>query len=432
VPIALLALAIGAFGIGTTEFVMMGVLPEIANDLGISIPTAGNFITAYALGVVVGAPLLTAVAVRLSRKTMLLAMMGVFTVSNALFAFAPNPETGMLFRFLAGLPHGAFFGAGAVVAASLAGPKRRAKAVSMMFLGLTLANVVGVPTGTLLSQQVGWRATFGVVALIGVVALAAIAKLVPHQRQTTNTSLRGELGAFRKPQVWFALAIVTFGLGGGFASLSYVSPVLTDVSGYDATSVTLLLSLAGLGMTVGNVLGGRLADRFPLPGLYGAMTALAVVLLAFTVTADSKIGAAVTLFLVGMTSFMVGPMMQARIMEKAGGAQSMVSAAVQSAFNIANSIGAYLGGLAIAGGFGLVSPNIVGAMLAVVGLTLTIASSVYDRKRTPAPAPAVELDVTSGGETHAVEADAEVDADVEDTGSEPALPAQTRPEPVTA
>ncbi|EIE97518.1 MFS transporter [Saccharomonospora glauca] len=408
-PIALLALAIGAFGIGTTEFVMMGVLPEIAHDLGVSIPTAGNFITAYALGVVVGAPLLTAVAVRLSRKTMLLAMMSVFTLSNALFAFAPTPEVGVLFRFLAGLPHGAFFGAGAVVAASLAGPKRRAKAVSMMFLGLTLANVIGVPAGTFLSQQVGWRATFGVVALIGVIALGAIAKLVPQQRRKTNTSLRGELGAFRKPQVWFALAIVTFGLGGGFASLSYVSPVLTDVSGYDATSVTLLLSLAGLGMTVGNVLGGRLADRFPLPGLYGALTALAVVLLTFTLTANSKIGAAITLFLVGMTSFMVGPMMQARIMEKAGGAQSMVSAAVQSAFNIANSIGAYLGGLAIAGGFGLVSPNVVGAMLAVVGLTLTVASSIFDRKRTPAPARAVEEN--------------ELDAE---------LPRESRPEPVTA
>ncbi|EID53750.1 MFS transporter [Saccharomonospora xinjiangensis] len=391
-PIALLALAIGAFGIGTTEFVMMGVLPEIARDLGVSIPAAGNFITAYALGVVVGAPLLTAVAVRLSRKTMLLSMMGVFTISNALFAFAPSLEAGMAFRFLAGLPHGAFFGAGAVVAATLAGPKRRAKAVSMMFLGLTLANVIGVPAGTLLGQQVGWRATFGVVALIGVVALAAIAKLVPYQRPTSNTSLRGELSAFRKPQVWFALAIVTFGLGGGFASLSYVAPVLTDVSGYDGTSVTLLLSLAGLGMTVGNVLGGRLADRFPLPGLYGALTALAVLLLTFTVTANSKIGAAVTLFLVGMASFMVGPMMQARIMEKAGGAKSMVSAAVQSAFNIANSIGAYLGGLAIAGGFGLVSPNVVGAMLAVVGITLTVASSLFDRRRTPAPAPTVEDD----------------------------------------
>ncbi|OQO91161.1 MFS transporter [Saccharomonospora piscinae] len=400
-PIALLALAIGAFGIGTTEFVMMGVLPEVARDLGISIPAAGNFITAYALGVVVGAPALTAVAVRLSRKTMLLSMMGVFTISNALFAISPTQEIGMLFRFVAGLPHGAFFGAGAVVAATLVGPQRRAKAVSMMFLGLTLANVIGVPGGTFLGQQFGWRATFGVVALIGVVALAAITKLVPRQHHIPRSSLRGELGAFRKPQVWFALAIVTFGLGGGFASLSYVSPMLTEVSGYDATSVTLLLSLAGLGMTVGNVLGGRLADRFPLPGLFGAMTALAVVLLTFTVTADSKIGAAVTLFLVGMTSFMVGPMMQARIMEKAGGAQSMVSAAVQSAFNIANSIGAYLGGLAIAGGFGLVSPNVVGAMLAVVGLALTVASTVFDRKRTPAATPAEddtppELDSSPG------------------------------------
>lgn len=429
-PIALLALAIGAFGIGTTEFVLMGVLPEIAHDLGISISEAGNFITAYALGVVVGAPLLTAVAVRLARKTMLLSMMGVFIASNALFAFAPTPEVGMLFRFAAGLPHGAFFGAGAVVAATLVGAQRRAKAVSMMFLGLTLANVIGVPAGTFLSQQVGWRATFGVVALIGVVALVSIAKLIPHQRPTSNVSLRGELGAFRKPEVWFALAIVTFGLGGGFASLSYVAPVLTDVAGFDGTSVTLLLSLAGLGMTFGNVIGGRLADRFPLTGLYGALTALAVVLLLFTVTANSKIGAAVMLFLVGMTSFMVGPMMQSRIMEKAGGAQSMVSAAVQSAFNIANSIGAYLGGLAIAGGFGLVSPNVVGAMLALVGLTLTVSSAVFDRRRAARVASVDSPDGVDDVDNPWVDDAVQDDSPLEQPGIEPRL--ESRPEPVAA
>ncbi|WP_233345961.1 MFS transporter, partial [Saccharomonospora iraqiensis] len=393
-PIALLALAIGAFGIGTTEFVMMGVLPEVAADLGISIPSAGHMITAYALGVVVGAPLLTAVAVRLPRKTMLIAMMAVFTLGNALFALAPNHETGVVFRFLAGLPHGAFFGAGAVVAANLVGARRRAKAVSMMFLGLTLANVVGVPGGTFLAQQVGWRATFGAVALIGLVALASIVKLVPRQPQSADSSLRGELRSFRRPQVWFALAIVTFGLGGGFASLSYVTPMLTDVAGFEASSVTLLLSLAGVGMTVGNVLGGRLADRFPTAGLYGGLAALALVLSLFTVTAHSQVGAALTLFGIGMTSFMIGPMMQARIMEKAGGAQSMVSAAVQSAFNIANSIGAYLGGLAIAGGFGLVSPNLVGAGLAVVGLSLAVTSGVADR-RAKAKAASAAADTTA-------------------------------------
>jgi len=379
VPVALLALAIGAFGIGTTEFVMMGVLPQAAADFGVDIPTAGYLISAYALGVVVGAPLLTAVAVRLPRKTMLLAMMGLFTLGNALFALSPNQEFGVAFRFLAGLPHGAFFGAGAVVASSLVGPGQRAKAVSMMFLGLTLANVIGVPLGTLLGQQVGWRATFGVVAVIGLVAAAAIAKLVPHQGRPALVRLRTELGAFRRPQVLLALAIVMFGFGGVFACLSYITPMLTDVAGYSPSSVTLLLSLAGVGMTIGNLLGGWVADRALMPGLYAALLALACVLGIFTITAQGKVGAAITIFFVGVAGFMIGPMMQARIMEKAGGTPSLVSAAVQSAFNIANSIGAYLGGLVIAGGLGLVAPNWVGALLAVFGLSLAIVSGTLDR-----------------------------------------------------
>ncbi|MFC3450061.1 MFS transporter [Amycolatopsis speibonae] len=379
-PVALLALAIGAFGIGTTEFVMMGVLPEAAADFGVSIPSAGYLISGYALGVVVGAPLLTAAAVRLPRKTMLLAMMGLFTLGNVLFALSPNQEFGIAFRFLAGLPHGAFFGAGAVVASSLAKPGERAKAVSMMFMGLTLANVVGVPLGTLLGQKVGWRATFGVVAVIGLVAMAAIAKLVPHQGKPVEPSLRGELGAFRRPQVWLALAIVTFGLGGVFACLSYIAPMLTDVTGYSPSNVTLLLSLAGIGMTIGNYLGGRLADKALMPSLYVSLFGLATVLAIFTFTANGKVGAAVTIFFVGLAGFMIGPMMQARIMEKAGGTPSLVSAAVQSAFNIANSIGAYLGGLVIAGGLGLVAPNWVGASLAVLGLSLAVVSGGLDRR----------------------------------------------------
>ncbi|KZB82165.1 MFS transporter [Amycolatopsis regifaucium] len=385
-PVALLALAIGAFGIGTTEFVMMGVLPEAAADFGVSIPSAGYLISGYALGVVVGAPLLTAAAVRLPRKTMLLAMMGLFTLGNALFALSPNQSFGVAFRFLAGLPHGAFFGAGAVVASSLAKPGERAKAVSMMFMGLTLANVVGVPLGTLLGQKVGWRATFGVVALIGLVAIAAIAKLVPHQGKPAEPSLRGELGAFRRPQVWLALAIVTFGLGGVFACLSYIAPMLTDVTGYSPSNVTLLLSLAGVGMTIGNYLGGRLADKALMPSLYLALSGLAAVLAIFTITANGKVGAAVTIFFVGLAGFMIGPMMQARIMEKAGGTPSLVSAAVQSAFNIANSIGAYLGGLVIAGGLGLVAPNWVGASLAVLGLSLAAISGGLDRREARVPA----------------------------------------------
>jgi DHA1 family inner membrane transport protein len=389
VPIALLALAISAFGIGTTEFVMMGVLPQASADFGVSIPSAGYLITAYALGVVVGAPLLTASAVRLPRKTLLMALMGLFALGNALFALSPNLRFGMAFRFIAGLPHGAFFGAGAVVASSLVKKGNRAKAVSMMFMGLTLANVVGVPLGTLLGQQVGWRATFLVVAMIGLVAIAAIAKLVPHQGKPLEPSLRGELGAFRRPQVWLALAIVTFGLGGVFACLSYIAPMLTDVAGYSPTDVTVLLSLAGVGMTVGNYLGGRLADKALMPSLYSALIALAAVLAIFTVTAHGKVGAAITIFFVGLAGFMIGPMMQARIMEKAGGTPSLVSAAVQSAFNIANSIGAYLGGLVIAGGLGLVAPNWVGAVLSVLGLSIAAVSGGMDRREARHPAPAL-------------------------------------------
>ncbi|NIH85561.1 MFS transporter [Amycolatopsis granulosa] len=390
-PIALLALAVGAFGIGTTEFVMMGVLPQTAATFGVDIPAAGHLISAYALGVVVGAPLLTAVAVRLPRKIMLLAMIALFTAGNLLFALAPDQRFGLVFRFLTGLPHGAFFGAGAVVAASLVKPGDRAKAVSMMFLGLTLANVVGVPLGTLLGQQVGWRFTFGVVAMIGLLAVLAIAKLVPHQGRPEQPSLRGELGAFRRPQVWLALGIVTFGLGGVFACLSYVTPLMTDVAGYQPGSVTLLLALAGVGMTIGNLLGGRLADKALMPSLYVALVSLAAVLAVLTATAHSKVGAAITIFLVGVAGFMIGPMMQTRVMLKAGGTPSMVSAAVQSAFNIANSIGAYLGGLVIAGGLGLVAPSWVGAGLAVVGLAIAVVSGSLDRReaaRTPAMAEA--------------------------------------------
>ncbi|WP_370932107.1 MFS transporter [Amycolatopsis sp. cg13] len=379
-PVALLALAVGAFGIGTTEFVMMGVLPLTAADFHIDIPSAGYFISAYALGVVIGAPLLTALAVRLPRKTMLLAMMGLFTVGNALFALSPNQDFGIAFRFLAGLPHGAFFGAGAVVASSLAQPGQCAKAVSMMFMGLTLANVIGVPLGTLLGQQVGWRATFGVVAVIGLLAIAAIAKLVPHQGRPADPSIRGELGAFRRPQVWLALAIVMFGLGGVFACMSYIAPMLTDVAGYSPANVTVLLSLAGVGMTIGNYLGGRLADKKLMPSLYVALLSLATVLAIFTVTAQGKVGAAITIFFVGVAGFMIGPMMQARIMEKAGGTPSLVSAAVQSAFNIANSIGAYLGGLVIAGGLGLLAPNWVGSLLAVLGVSIAAVSGLLDRR----------------------------------------------------
>jgi DHA1 family inner membrane transport protein len=250
----------------------------------------------------------------------------------------------------------------------------------MMFMGLTIANIVGVPLGTLLGQQAGWRATFLVVAAVGVLAFAAIIRWVPNHGKPQTPSLRGELSVFRLPQIWLALLIVIFGFGGVFACLSYISPILTGVSGYSPGEVILLLSLAGAGMTTGNFLGGRLADRLPSLSLYGALVALTAVLTTFTLTAHSKPGAAITLFFVGLTGFTLAPIMQARIMAKADGSPSLVSAAVQSAFNIANSMGAYVGGVVIAGGLGLLAPNLAGAVMAVTGLIIAVFSGVLDQR----------------------------------------------------
>ncbi|GAB3675840.1 MFS transporter [Saccharopolyspora tripterygii] len=379
-PIALLALAIAAFGIGTTEFVMMGLLPEVATDLQVSIPDAGGYISLYALGVVIGAPVLTMIGLRSRRKTMLLNMLVLFTAGNLFSAFAVNHETLLVARFISGLPHGAFFGIGAVVAAGLVAADRRGQAISMMFIGLTVANIVGVPIGTQLGNTLGWRWAFGLVAVIGLIALAAVALLVPRQPKPTEVSLRGELRAFRRPQVWIAFAVVVFGFAATFSFYSYIKPVLTDVTGFSATTVTPLLAVFGVGMTVGTALGGRLADRAPLKTLCAGLTSLAVSLAAFALTAQSPIMAPIMVFLIGATGFTAIPSIQARILDHAKEAPALGSASIQSTFNIANSLGAYLGGVVIAAGFGLVSPSWVGALLALVGLGFAVLSGVLDRR----------------------------------------------------
>ncbi|MBB5154576.1 MFS transporter [Saccharopolyspora phatthalungensis] len=380
-PIALLALAIAAFGIGTTEFVMMGLLPDVATDLHVSIPDAGGYISLYALGVVIGAPLLTMLGMRTRRKTMLLSMLVLFTVGNLCSAFAPTHGLLLCARFLAGLPHGVFFGVGAVVAAGLVAADKRAQAISMMFIGLTVANIVGVPVGTMLGQMLGWRWAFGLVAVIGVIALAAVAALVPNQPRPTDVSVRGELRAFRRPQVWLAFAVVVFGFAATFSFYSYIKPVLTDVTGYTPTAVTLLLALFGVGMTVGTAVGGRLADRAPMKTLYVFLGALAASLALFVATSHSMVLAPITVFLIGATGFAAIPSIQARILDQAKEAPALGSASIQSTFNIANSLGAYLGGLVIAAGFGLTAPSWVGALLAVVGLGFALASGWLDRRR---------------------------------------------------
>ncbi|MFD4415269.1 MFS transporter [Streptomyces sp. NPDC058476] len=381
-PLALLALAVGAFGIGTTEFVMMGLLPDVANDLGVSIPTAGHLVSAYALGVVIGAPLLAAATARMSRRKVLIALMGVFVAGNALSAFAPDYHWLLAARFLSGLPHGAFFGVGAVVATSLVAPERKARSVSLMFLGLTVANIAGVPVATLMGQHLGWRATFLGVSAIGVAAIASLALLIPRDHTHAPAGgLRGELAALRSLPVWLALGTTVAGFGALFSAYSYITPMLTDSAGYAGGSVTLLLALFGVGATAGNLVGGRLADHSLRGTLFGGLVALVVVLALFPVLMTAQWSAAVAVTLLGMAAFVTGSPLQLMVMEKASAAPSLASSANQAAFNLANAGGAWIGGLALAAGFGATSPAVAGAGLAVLGLAVAALGYAVDRRR---------------------------------------------------
>ncbi|MEV5353217.1 MFS transporter [Streptomyces sp. NPDC086081] len=383
-PLALLALAVGAFGIGTTEFVMMGLLPDVADDLNISIPDAGHLVSAYALGVVVGAPLLAAVTARMSRRTVLIGLMGLFVAGNALSALAPDNGWLLAARFLSGLPHGAFFGVGAVVATNLVAPERKARSVSLMFLGLTVANVAGVPVATLMGQHLGWRATFLGVSAIGLAAIAALALLIPHDHEhATAQGLRGELAALRSVPVWLALGTTVAGFGALFAAYSYITPMLTDAAGYADASVTLLLALFGVGATAGNLLGGRLADRSLRGTLFGGLVSLVAVLALFPLLMRTEVTAAVAVTLLGTAAFATGSPLQLMVMEKASSAPSLASSANQAAFNLANAGGAWIGGLALAAGFGATSPALAGAALAVLGVGVASLAAVVDRRRAP-------------------------------------------------
>ncbi|MGC5035449.1 MFS transporter [Streptomyces sp. DT190] len=383
-PLALLALAVGAFGIGTTEFVMMGLLPDVADDLGISIPAAGHLVSAYALGVVIGAPLLAAVTSRMSRRTVLIGLMGLFVAGNALSALAPDNGWLLAARFLSGLPHGAFFGVGAVVATDMVAPERKARSVSLMFLGLTVANVAGVPVATLMGQHLGWRATFLGVSAIGLAAIAALALLIPHDhRHATAQGLRGELAALRSVPVWLSLGTTVAGFGALFATYSYITPMLTDAAGYAGASVTLLLALFGVGATAGNLLGGRLADHSLRGTLFGGLASLVVVLALFPLLMRTQLTAALAVTVLGMAAFATGSPLQLMVMEKASSAPSLASSANQAAFNLANAGGAWIGGLALAAGFGATSPALAGAALAVLGLGVASLAAVVDRRRAP-------------------------------------------------
>lgn len=379
-PLALLALAIGAFGIGTTEFVIMGLLPEVAGDFGVSIPTAGLLVTGYALGVVLGAPLMTVLGTRISRKRMLMILMGLFIAGNLLSAVAPAFGVMLAGRVVASLAHGAFFGIGSVVAAELVAPEKKAGAIAMMFTGLTVANVVGVPLGTLVGQTLGWRITFAIVVSLGVIGLVGIAKLVPDLPKPQGVRLRHELAAFRNVQVLLAMAMTILGFGGVFAAVTYLAPMMTDVAGYADSSVTWLLVLFGLGMVAGNLIGGKFADRALMPLLYISLSGLAVVLALFTFTAHNKIAAAVTIALIGALGFATVPPLQKRVLDQASGAPTLASAVNIGAFNLGNALSAWLGGLVISAGLGYTAPNWVGAVLAGSALVLAVLSAVLERR----------------------------------------------------
>jgi DHA1 family inner membrane transport protein len=367
---------------------MMGLLPDVADDLHISIPSAGHLVSAYALGVVIGAPLLAAATARMSRRKVLIALMGLFVAGNALSAFAPDYHWLLAARFVSGLPHGAFFGVGAVVATNLVAPERKARSVSLMFLGLTVANIAGVPVATFIGQHFGWRATFLGVSAIGLAAIASLAFLIPRDHTHGPTGgLRGELAALRSLPVWLALGTTVAGFGALFSAYSYITPMLTDSAGYADSSVTLLLALFGVGATVGNLVGGRLADHSLRGTLFGGLVSLVTVLALFPVLMSAQWSAAVAVTLLGAAAFITGSPLQLMVMEKASAAPSLASSANQAAFNLANAGGAWIGGIALAAGFGTTSPALAGALLAVLGLAVAATAYTVDRRRAEVPAP---------------------------------------------
>ncbi|OPH56338.1 arabinose transporter permease [Paenibacillus ferrarius] len=369
---ALYALTIGAFAIGMTEFIIMGLLPEVASNLHVSIPSAGLLITGYALGVALGAPFITIATHRMQRKALLILLMVIFIAGNALAAVSPNYTVLMIARIIAALTHGSFFGVGSVVAASLVPKEKRAGAIAIMFTGLTLANILGVPIGTFLGQAYGWRSTFWVITLMGVIALAGIILLVPKVKAEPS-SLRQELGVLRRPVVHVALLMTIFGFGGVFTAFTYISPILVDITGFSPSSVSYILVLFGVGITIGNIYGGKLADRKLMPSLIGFLILLAVVLAVFTLTDHNKVLALITVFVLGIAAFGIVPGLQLHMLNTAKEAPTLASTLNIAAFNLGNALGAYLGGVVIDYQFGggLQAVPWVAALVTCLGILFT-------------------------------------------------------------
>ena len=384
-PLGLIALAIGAFGIGLTEFVIMGLLPDVAVDFGVSEAAAGWLISGYALSVVAGALGLTAATVRWPRKPVLVGLLVLFIIGNSLTAMAATYEVAMIGRVIAALCHGAFFGIGAVVAADLVPANKKAGAIAIMFTGLTAANVLGVPFGTLLGQHSGWRSTFWAISGIGVIALIGILVLVPVIKHAAEgISLRKELGAFTSLQVWLSLGVTVLGYGGMFGAFTYIAYTLTEVTGFNETSVPWLLMLFGAGLFAGNWIGGRMADKSIDRTLLIFISALLVVLVLFGFFASNQIATVIALLLMGGFGFGTVPGLQSRIMQYAGNAPTLASGANIGAFNVGNALGAWAGGLGIAAGLGYTSPIWIGALITLVALVVILLAMGLAKKSSAA------------------------------------------------
>jgi DHA1 family inner membrane transport protein len=382
---ALVALALGGFAIGTTEFVTMGLLPDIAAGVHVSIPSAGHVISAYALGVVVGAPLIAALGSRLPRRALLVGLMLAFVVGNAFTALAPSPSWLLAARFVAGLPHGAYFGVASLVAASLVPPRLRGRAVSSVMLGLAVANLAGVPAATWLGQHMGWRSAYWAVAVVALLTVASVLAVVPARPAHPGAGVRTELGALRRPQVILTLLVAVVGFGGMFAVYSYIAPLATDEAGIARGAIPALLLVYGVGGVVGTALGGRLADVALFRSLVGAEVCTGLVLASVLVAATHSASLFVVVFLLSLVASVLVVCLQMRLMSVAGEAQMLGAALNHSALNAANALGAWLGGAVIAAGYGYRAPAAVGALLAMGGLAFLAASAVLRRRELASP-----------------------------------------------
>ncbi len=388
-PLALYALTAGAFGIGVTEFVIMGLLLEVSTDLGVSIPAAGLLISGYALGVVVGAPVMTVMTRRWPRKTVLLTLMLIFTLGNAACALAPSYASLMMARVVTAFAHGTFFGVGSVVATGLVAADRRASAIAVMFTGLTVANILGVPFGTWLGQMLGWRATFWAVTLVGVVAMAVIALFVPRGTSAPEEgNWRSDLRALARPPVFLGLLTTVLGFGGLFAVFTYIAPILTQITGFEDAAVSPILLVFGAGLIAGNLIGGRLADWRLVPSILGSLAVLAGVLALMTFAIHDRFAAVAFIALLGAAAFATVPPLQMWVLDKAVGAgQSLASSFNIAAFNLGNAAGAWLGGFVIDRGPGLGAVTWVAALVPLSAMLVALLALRLDsRKRQHAEA----------------------------------------------